>query len=206
MNQSIRKCVGILMKQDLINAVLAGRKTVTRRLLTLPDQRRFEGMPIEALKKANFAYSSAGLSPYGRDSDLLYIKEAIKPIGGRSSECVVQVEYKDGDKRTITVSADSSLLGGTQSWLSPMFMPKAAARYFLQIYTVTIENLQDISDDDAIAEGYDQGSAQLPRDWFKEVINKINGPTTWESNPLVWRIKFALVEAQIAKDLLANKE
>jgi hypothetical protein len=89
-----------------------------------------------------------------------------------------------------------------------IFMPRVASRITLEITSVRVERLQDISEADALAEG----SIGLPESLYTNVDNlpdrwdtaalesstfdfavlwkSINGPGSWEANPWVWVIEF----------------
>jgi hypothetical protein len=101
-------------------------------------------------------------------------------------------------------------------WKPSIHMPRKACRILLEITDIRIERLQDISEEDAIAEGVESriGFAQMT--WYKDYLTKvlngdflgfdsaiksfqslwdsINGKTyPWESNPWVWVIEFKRV-------------
>lgn len=75
-------------------------------------------------------------------------------------------------------------------WRSPLFMPRWASRLTLEIVNVRCERLNDISDDDYHAEGYDVLSD------FVETWDKLNSKRGcgWYSNPWVWILSFKKVE------------
>jgi uncharacterized protein YhfF len=72
------------------------------------------------------------------------------------------------------------------NWKNKLFMPKRFARYYIKITKVSLQKLQDITQDDCVKEGVD--SIQQ----YKDLINKINGKKTWENNPDVWVYDFQL--------------
>jgi len=90
-------------------------------------------------------------------------------------------------------------------WKPSIFMPKEAARFYLQIEEVRCERLNDISEADAIAEGIEQefdtfldysaksktGSYYLNAvESYATLWDKINDKGSWSKNPFVWVIKF----------------
>jgi hypothetical protein len=82
-------------------------------------------------------------------------------------------------------------------WKSSLFMPRKHSRLLLLASCVRTERLQDISNDDALAEGV----TEPPRDWgsaknqFELLWDTINGKKyPWKSNPLVWVVEFRLKE------------
>ena len=90
--------------------------------------------------------------------------------------------------------------GRKLKWQSPYGMPRKASRITLEITNVRVERLQDITDDDAKAEGF----AWKPGDYqwlgmtanvsaFAKGWNSINGKGAWELNPWVWVIELKRV-------------
>jgi hypothetical protein len=77
-------------------------------------------------------------------------------------------------------------------------MPKEACRLLLKIKSIRVERLQDISEEDAIAEGAIQHEKET--DWltakfgFEMIWLKINGKESWISNPFVWVYEFEKIE------------
>ena len=91
----------------------------------------------------------------------------------------------------------------TSAWhrRSPLFMPQRAARITLEVVSVKVERLQDISEEDVLQEGapkrhhlYSDCSGEGIVSWFCELWDSINGKTyPWESNPWVWVVEFKRV-------------
>ena len=101
----------------------------------------------------------------------------------------------------------------TAGWNNKMFVKAEAMPHQIRITNVRIEHLQDISDNDCLAEGIEfDGKAQsfycgmnistnaknwlgcTPREAYAALIDKINGKGTWESNPYVFVYEFELVK------------
>lgn len=84
------------------------------------------------------------------------------------------------------------------AWVPAIFMPRWASRITLEVTAVRVERLQDISEDDACAEGVgytDPDPAATMNhtctDAFAHVWDRINGKrATWKSNPWVWVVSF----------------
>lgn len=110
-------------------------------------------------------------------------------------------------------------------WKPSLFMPKDACRIFLKITDVRAERLQDISEEDAKAEGavrgiYRQGPNVLKgqfqlehnnhasyKDGFRFIWQSINGEQSWKDNPWVWVIEFERIElTEYQKQIFHSKK
>ena len=80
---------------------------------------------------------------------------------------------------------------------SPLHMPAWASRYFAQVTEVRCERLQEITEEDARAEGcFALGDVDCTAARQFEVLwESINGPRSWAANPWVWVIGFRRVAA-----------
>lgn len=104
-------------------------------------------------------------------------------------------EWVDQERDEIIYRAD---IEGTHApaplrWLSPLYMPHWASRI-----TLEVERLQEITEEDARAEGVMSLSnihpIARPTSVFQELWDQINGKRApWESNPWVWRMEFRMV-------------
>lgn len=85
------------------------------------------------------------------------------------------------------------------NWRPSIHMPRWASRITLEITEVRLERLQDIGDEDCLAEGIYPTSTGLypgsPRAAYQKLWEQINGPGSWEANPWVWAVSFKRVEA-----------
>ncbi len=156
---------GIIMQASSIAAILAGVKVQTRRII--------KPQPIDDTINSGFVFSGdhkhifkndilhqpwqkrfIELAPY-KVGDLLYVKETYCPFVGHHITKEQPYAYKANvghvgeDARQDYIKA-----GYPYQWKSPLFMPKAAARIWLEITGVRVERVQSISEADAIAEGY----------------------------------------------------
>ncbi|MFN7883589.1 MAG: hypothetical protein ACK5PF_11335, partial [bacterium] len=86
------------------------------------------------------------------------------------------------------------------AWRPSIYMPRWASRITLRITDVRVERLQDISEDDARAEGWPGPITETgfpiasPLAWFANVWTSINSAGTWDANPWVWALTFERVK------------
>lgn len=167
----------ILFSGEMVLAILDGRKTMTRRVVKPQpepdtDCPHHVGTGIER---------KARICPYGKPGDRLWVRETF-------------CSFPDGN---IFYRADNDERAPMKGWKPSIFMPRALSRITLEIKNVRVERLQDISENDAKAEGTDgerylgQGFDHcVYREAFRTLWESINGPGSWESNPWVWVVEF----------------
>ncbi len=194
----------ILFSTEMVQAILAGRKTQTRRIVkikgSIPNN---ETKPLST-HSCNSVYYFWGhdevACPYGSPGDILWVRESFtfNPIG----------------KTDYLYKADS-LVPKFIKWKPSIHMPKEACRLFLKVTNVRVERLFEISENDAALEGV-LCDVEIPvnfkklyyyRDYtgntsgcadarssFMTLWKKINGESSWKSNPWVWVIEFERIE------------
>lgn len=201
----------ILFSAPMVRAVLDDSKTQTRRVVKLPKYcewgRDYDGQILEG----DNDYPVDELRcPYGQPGDRLWVREA-----WTTHAFLDKVPPRDLTTRSIHYVADGEIKTG--KYRPPMFMPRWASRITLEIVSVRVERLQDISEADALAEGItsvvfrpdtgwplcdgymvgpDDGKMALETSAMKAYRNlweQINGPGSWDLNPWVWVIEFKRV-------------
>ncbi len=87
-------------------------------------------------------------------------------------------------------------------WQTAIHMPRWASRICLEIMAICVKKIQDISEEDMLAEGINYQShflsnyftiehdAQSPKEIYRKEWTKLYGQTSWEVNPWVWVIHF----------------
>jgi hypothetical protein len=193
----------ILFNTEMVQAILDGRKTVTRRKIdrditnfcdvevdgTLLDYQNCHGDFINPIDLCRY-----------KVGDILYVRETwsihecvkcqagIPALGG---ECKCEYVYRTN-------------YGATDfRWKPSIHMPKEAARIFLKVTDVRVERLQDITEEGAIAEGMSKtlvdgvvfisAKGNFHVLWDSLNIKRGYG---WEDNPWVWVIEFERVEVE----------
>ncbi len=232
----------ILFSTDMVRAILAGRKTQTRRIIKPQPYRdldgwwKFEGLRPKAARNTGAIASNVSVenwplfaSPYGYPGDRLWVRETWLPGAWDAHSGMIKAIYKadmkksgwiipypdDDDCKKFNhlwqsicdeldrkgIHPDASgmyqfnrVQKQPLSWRPSIHMPRAACRLLLQITDVRIERLNDITPADAIKEGCqyasDTAEEYMYTDWYKNLWTSINGPDSWEANPLVWVITF----------------
>lgn len=198
----------ILFNTEMVRAILDGRKTCTRRLVKpQPDEKHIFplGFVTDSTEKKEVGCFGFAANEYGGSiqyvkppyryapGDILYVRETwhkyTKRIG-KGESCRLAEFY--GYKASVANSEDAE-----EPWHPSIHMPKEAARIWLKVTDVRVERLQDMTDDDAEAEGcFDYTSTALGFfDVWDSTIKKSNlNCYGWNANPWVWVIKFERCE------------
>lgn len=213
---------GILFTAPMVRALLAGTKTQTRRVVKPRKDAHF-GCVLQPRELAGEVNDGKYVnSPYGAPGDSLWVRETFLAYGRwetRFSEKKRRDEWHFVDMtrecdRAYQYAADNPDVplakgrGVTPGWHTrpAIFMPRAASRITLEIVSVRVERLKDISQDDAQAEGITDGgcvncgepevkcacSFPMPdyRDAYCHLWEQINGAGSWAANPWVWVVEF----------------
>lgn len=190
----------ILFSAPMVRAILEGRKTQTRRVI--------KPQPVMGL--SNCSNSPTGWAektsedhlwdcscrikikphkcPYGKPGERLWVREA---FAVHPSQCTTI--YR-ADWAGSTALPDGDII----KWKPSIHMPRRASRITLEITDIRVERLQDITPDDAQAEGVSPVYCCAPcayptltvRRPFYELWESIYGPESWDQNPFVWVIEF----------------
>lgn len=179
--QPMMKEYPILFSTAMVQAILAGNKIQTRRIVKNMHQNRLEKFisgfwPFKENNKGNLVRVKC---PYGEVGDHLWVRET----------------WRRHESGHLFFRADNKLIPNGSKWKPSIHMPRAAARLLLEVQEVRIERLQDITRGDAMSEGCpfpNIAGEQDPRSWFAELWNSINAKRgySWDNNPWVWVITF----------------
>lgn len=192
----------ILFNTPMVQAILDKRKTQTRRIIKpQPFEDTFETGLYHPAKidedgelypgPETFGISTSDWSikcPYGQIGDVLWVRETwLKCQDGY----IFRADHF-GNK-TMT-SENGKTFDASVKWKPSIHMPREACRLFLEITDIKVEMLQDISVEDAIAEGIIHKSMNCPKVEFQQLWQTVYGDESWESNPFVWVVEFKQVE------------
>lgn len=209
------KTIPILFQTDMVEAILSGRKTQTRRIIK--PRKSAEGMTWcpnigedlasehqESLEIQGFdlIHHDDGFvtvippSPYDA-GDLLWVREKWK-----SHSIYAQMRPSEIPESTIFYAAGELYCPSNTPWRPSIFMPRWASRLTLQVLSVRAEQVQDISEKDAKAEGVDRAFVMVDDqptayydEGFAKLWNQING--NWEQNPWVRVIEFQAIHRNV---------
>lgn len=207
----------ILFKPDMVNAILEGRKTMTRRIVKplagagwRPETANGDTLRLGMITSPHPKKDKFGLfmrreihpgsgkyehdlvpCPYGAPGDLLWVRET----------------WGKGATRVMYRAGCNHVYRPPDGWKPSIHMPRWASRLTLEITDVRVERLQDISESDADAECFggnfpgevlpelfpghlEQWSHLSITECFARLWESINGAGSWAANPWVWVVEF----------------
>jgi len=203
----------ILFSGPMVRAILDGRKTQTRRVV---KPQPHAGWSLEKMgtitsphpkrgKFGQFICQNAPMGkvwdlipcPYGQPGDRLWVKETWKPdpaFGFSAKDKPTQIPEGTNILFRSTLPKDHPK-AALQPWRPCLFMRRWMSRIALEIVSVRVERLNDCSEADAQAEGYDFAPTRCPDEydpmtWYRDLWESINGPGSWAANPWVWVVEF----------------
>jgi hypothetical protein len=177
----------ILFSTEMVNAILDGRKTQTRRIVK-PQPKTIAHDSKNRLPMAFWADNSKWIKPKYQVGDIIWVRETWSKKDGHYF-------YKAGHELLI----DSEPL--IKRWRPSIYMPREAARIFLRVTNVRVERLQEITEKDAKAEGVITNDAVKVSSyvyWFEMLWDDLNKKRGygWETNPWVWVYELERVEVE----------
>lgn len=209
-------------KYSLTQAVLDGRKTMTRRIIKCPRTFKGEWVAGFNIHRRHSDKKIVGW-PYMYDADEReFDMGEILPKYKVGEVVAVAQRYKDVvEKRNEAQETLCLYKIGEEyltmeemgaGWSNTMFTKADLMPHHIRITNIKIERLQNISDEDCFKEGifkWDAGQKDIPfysfhnadipdynnsRDAFAELIDKVSGKGTWASNPYVFVYEFELID------------
>ncbi len=224
--------IPILFSTPMVQAILDGRKSMTRRVVKgfenaiqgvseLADGKFEISYGVYALGNSDIDYATINC-PYGQPGDRLWVKETWK-VGctGDLEDPGFGFKYRAGADDYVlnaypTNEERFDLINKyvvKKGWQSSRFIPREAARIWLEVTNVRVERLQEITEEDAKAEGITSYWAEPHRDVapfigaakelgvdlchtrrkaFQQLWDSLNSKRGygWETNPWVWVVEF----------------
>jgi hypothetical protein len=189
----------ILFDTEMVQSILSGTKTETRRLFKSPLSKAMEpaqeiwhngGKWIARLKNGQCNIYTI-LCPWGKPGDYLWVKETFTyDLFGRNVYRASQ--------------GDTEGVGRKFDWTPSIHMPKTKARLWLQITEIKAQRVQSVTDEEARQEGVtpakiygfgEIGQSNFREGFFAKWIS-IYGIESYYENPWVWAIKFNLQDSK----------
>ncbi|MDC2747264.1 hypothetical protein PO370_07700 [Bacteroides ovatus] len=192
-------------KFGLTQAVLDGRKTMTRRIIKLD-------------KLGEYNFDNALKQEWGRKSIEAYINNYARYKVGeviaiaQSYETVFHSGNCPNDFFVDSSTINKKYCGA--GFKNKMFVKADLMPHHIEITGIKVERLQEISDEDCLKEGIIKGKCGsesthfmdayyvpkekqpycTPRNAFAALIDKVSSKGTWESNPFVFAYEFRLTD------------
>lgn len=177
----------IIFNTEMVQAILEGRKTVTRRKIKLDlgladmdnNDSSYLYIPVDTQEGYIHAKELCRYQP----GDTLYVRGTWQnnPIpSGWPYDYKATPEFNSWEH---------------EKWKPSIHMPKAAARIFLKVTDVRVERVKDITDKEAKKEGVrveTNNSGLMYKAKFVDLWNEIYGD--WKQNPYVWVVEFEVME------------
>ncbi len=215
----------ILMSGPMVRATLEGRKTKTRRALKRQPPDWVESYTTDSNGGSHFFWAAAGDTypprrwpnyneplkcHYGRKGGRLWVRET----WGLATE----IYSKRWRRGTVLFRADHGFtIGGTEvdlmKWKPSIHLPRRLCRLELRIKNIHAERLQEITEEDIIAEGVNcihhgdgayyyswERKCPHPKNWicpeacFRDLWDTVNGAGAYDKNPWVWVIEYEKID------------
>lgn len=207
----------ILFSAPMVKAILSGSKSQTRRVVKpqpvhgaecvirpFSDQRlHYAARDLHDMEQGLLVLGEVPKCPYGQPDDRLWVRETWMDLQGTGVQLASKSRYAYGADTIAGSWDDECRIAYGLKWKPSIHMPRAACRITLEITGVRVERLQDISADDARAEGCpdkpvpgaEQASVDaFARQWYGDLWEQINGPGSWDANPWVWVVEFRVMK------------
>ncbi len=211
-------------KYGLTNAVLNGKKTMTRRIIKAPRRtiegkevcgfaiyKTSDGVPYEVWLTGPDEESLCQLLPTYKVGEVVAVAQAYKNIAENAYFSSRGMKYEKG-------------------WYNKMYVAAYHMPHHIHITDIKVERLQDISEEDCLREGIEEDNPcywvatdynnpdfqkisdeladhlpdrngkmvsyfwDSPHKCFAHLIDKVSGKGTWDSNPWVFAYTFELID------------
>ena len=189
----------ILFSAPMVRAILDGSKTQTRRVCKPAQEHALSYVvgPFEErsdLSPEHFGDEEGDVKfqcPYGKPGDRLWVRETWQ--AWKEFDMSMAASLPEEMRTRINYPANGNTWDAR---LRPsIHMPRWASRILLEIVSVRVERLHDISTEDICAEGLSttmrefDAKCDLHEQW-RQLWESINGAENYDSNPWVWVVEF----------------
>lgn len=197
----------ILFNTDMVRAILDGRKTCARRVV----KPQWEECPHCKYVHNEYIYDKLAENVYCARCGFPMIPERRAPyqVGDILYVRETWSEWTGGYVYKAWVEPFPQAGAFNEKWRPSIHMPKEAARIWLKVTDVRVERLQDITDDDAIAEGsnwkngknvgFEEKMRRTAVERFFEIWDSTIKKSDldrygWQANPYVFAIEFVKID------------
>lgn len=203
----------ILFSAPMVQALLAETKTQTRRIVKDTGFYAIDAAIHGAETAKRELAALATQCPHGQPGDRIWVRETCRadelPDGLDGVRYLADDVFRPIDNTPAAADLWFALYAyrGKRGAIVPsIHMPRWASRISLEITGVRVERLNDISGDDAMAEGVqptrdgafhivdDTFRAPDPVECYARLWEDINGTGSWAANPWCWCIEFQRIK------------
>ena len=219
---------GMIFNGEMVRAILDGRKTQTRRVIQ-SAARTMQARGLEVISHrapgdkwyGDYVFSMRDRNgvwhdftneqllakcPFGQPGDRIWVRETWAEAGAGAPDLKL---YRANYPAHVPTHYENVPPAEDVRWTPSIHMPRWASRILLEITDVRVERLNDISEEDARAEGIIDGGCLNcgepepcgcanpepdATDAFAYLWQSIYGQENWNANPWVWVIEFNRIE------------
>lgn len=195
---------GMIFNAGMVNAILSGRKTQTRRPVKFPFRDVNLGCELSGNELAGeLSAGNYWNSRVGQPGDRIWVRETWAEAGASAPDLTL---YRANYPEHVPAHYENVPPVDEIRWTPSIHMPRWASRILLEITDVRVERLNNISYDDAISEGITQEWTCIDpglgsyahkndvQDDYETLWKSIYGEESWAANPWVWVISFKRIE------------
>ena len=189
------KSTPLLMTGPNVLRILDRSKTQTRRITKYQAGGRIDRHGTAIPNNPNYSNEinsalrrGVRVCPFGCPGDEIWVRETFRFSTKDDCACYEPCSCKVGVP-IYRATCGFEREDGDPPWKPSIFMPRSASRITLKLTSVRVERLQDISEEDAIAEGIKRGPLTA-KAAFRELWESIKGHGSWDLNPWVWVLAF----------------
>jgi hypothetical protein len=196
-------------KYGLTEAVLNGRKYLTRRIAIFPKT-CYGGIDEEKMVTWDCGGNEISINSKYKIGEVVAVAQSYETICKIYNGVVCKGCPLFPNKTPSNYGCNNNA-----GWNNKMFVRADLMLHQIQITNIRLERLQDISDEDCIAEGIMKGdfsntwdkyyynvigdcichkTFKTPKEAYASLIDKVSGKGTWESNPYVFVYEFKLIK------------